>query len=31
MWAIKQRSAVHEQHMNNFFARMEAKYCIPKK
>jgi len=31
MLAIKKRSAEREQQMDNFFARMEAKYCNPKK
>ncbi|XP_026813116.1 dnaJ homolog subfamily C member 9-like [Rhopalosiphum maidis] len=31
MVAIKKRSAEREEQMNNFFARMEAKYCKPKK
>jgi len=31
MLAIKKRSAEREQQMDNFFARMEAKYCTLKK
>jgi len=31
MVAIKKRSAEREQQMDNFFARMEAKYCTPKR
>ena len=31
MLAIKKRSAEREQQMDNFIARMEAKYCKPKK
>jgi len=31
MLAIKKRSAEREQQMDNFLARMEAKYCTTKK